>query len=99
MTTQDGERNQHGCAPVYAGSMANVTVKDISDADLAAVTLRAKAEGLSTQAYLRRLIARDAAIPLLPDQLRELMATMRAERTPMTMEEFSDIRRRARRYR
>ena len=78
--------------------MANVTVKDIPDQDLAAITLRAKAEGLSTQAYLRRLIARDAAIPLLPDQLRELTATLRAERTPMSMEEFDAIRRRARRY-
>jgi hypothetical protein len=94
----EAERNQNGCGGIYAGQMANVTVKDVPDQQLAAVTLRAKAEGLSTQAYLRRLIARDAAIPVLPDQLRELMATMRAERTPMSMEEFDDIRRGARRY-
>ena len=78
--------------------MANVTVKDIPEDQLAAVTLRAKAEGLSTQAYLRRLIAREAAIPLLPDQLREIMAEMQATRTPMSMEEFDEIRRRNRRY-
>ena len=79
--------------------MANVTVKDIPEDQLAAVSLRAKAEGLSTQAYLRRLIAREAAIPLLPDQLSAIAAEMRATRTPMTMEEFDDIRRRNHRYR
>ena len=78
--------------------MANVTVKDIPEDQLAAITLRAKAEGLSTQAYLRRIIAREAAIPLLPDQLREIMAEMQATRTPMSMEEFDEIRRRNRRY-
>jgi hypothetical protein len=78
--------------------MAHVTVKDIPDEDLAAITLRAKAEGLSTQAYLRRLIARDASVPLLPDQLRELTSTLRAERTPMSMEEFDRIRRTSRRF-
>jgi len=93
------DRNQNGCASIYAGSMANVTVKDIPDDHLAAVALRAKAEGLSMQAYLRRLIAREAAIPLLPDQLREIMAEMRATRTPMSMEEFDEIRRRNHRYR
>ena len=79
--------------------MANVTVKDIPEDQLAAVSLRAKAEGLSTQAYLRRLIAREAAIPLLPDQLSAIAAEMRATRTPMTMEEFDEIRRRNHRYR
>ncbi len=78
--------------------MANVTVKDIPEDQLAAITLRAKVEGLSTQAYLRRIIAREAAIPLLPDQLREIMAEMQATRTPMSMEEFDEIRRRNRRY-
>ncbi len=99
MSASDPKRNQNGCAPIYAGSMANVTVKDIPEDQLAAVSLRAKAEGLSTQAYLRRLIAREAAIPLLPDQLRAIAAEMRATRTPMTMEEFDEIRRRNHRYR
>lgn len=97
MTAGDGERNHSGCDLIYAGAMANVTVKDIPDDQLAAVTLRAKAEGLSMQAYLRRLIARDAAVPLLPDQLRAISAEMRATRTPMTMEEFDEIRKRRRR--
>ena len=99
MPTPSPERNQNGCGPFYAGSMANVTVKDIPEDQLAAVSLRAKAEGLSTQAYLRRLIAREAAIPLLPDQLRAIAAEMRATRTPMSMEEFDEIRRRNHRYR
>ena len=99
MTAGDPDRNQNGCESTYAGPMANVTVKDIPDDQLAAVTLRAKAAGLSVQAYLRRLIAREAAIPLLPDQLRAISAEMRATRTPMTMEEFDQIRRRNHRYR
>lgn len=99
MRTDDSSRNQNGCDLSYAGSMANVTVKDIPEDQLAAITLRAKAEGLSTQAYLRRIIAREAAIPLLPDQLREIMAEMQATRTPMSMEEFDEIRRRNHRYR
>ena len=91
-------RNQNGSNADYRGPMANVTVKDIPDDQLAAIGLRAKAEGLSVQAYLRRLIARDAAIPLLPDQLRALTAELQATRTPMTMEEFDEIRRRNRRF-
>ncbi len=91
-------RNQNGSSGDYRGRMANVTVKDIPDDQLAAIGVRAKAEGLSVQAYLRRLIARDAAIPLLPDQLRALTAEMQATRTPMTMEEFDEIRRRNRRF-
>lgn len=91
-------RNQNGSTGDYGGPMANVTVKDIPDDQLAAITVRAKAEGLSVQAYLRRLIARDAAIPLLPDQLRALTAELQATRTPMTMEEFDEIRRRNRRF-
>jgi plasmid stability protein len=79
--------------------MANVTVKDIPDDQLAAITVRARAEGLSTQAYLRRLIAREAAIPLLPDQIRALTDELIATRTPISMEEFDEIRRRNRRYR
>ena len=99
MSATDPDRNHSGCDPIYADPMANVTVKDIPEDQLAAVTLRAKAEGLSTQAYLRRLIARDAAVPLLPDQLRAIAAEMRATRTPMTMEEFHEIRtRRSRRW-
>jgi len=99
VSASDPDRNQNGCDPIYAGSMANVTVKDIPEDQLAAVSLRAKAEGLSTQAYLRRLIARDAAVPLFPDQLRAIAAEMRATRTPMTMEEFDEIRtRRSRRW-
>ena len=99
MRTDDPKRNQNGCDSSYAGTMANVTVKDIPEDQLAAITLRAKAEGLSTQAYLRRLIARDAAVPLLPDQLRAIADELRATRTPMTMEEFHEIRtRRNRRW-
>lgn len=97
MTGDRPSRNQNGCDSAYAGTMANITVKDIPDEQLAAVTLRAKAEGLSMQAYLRRLIARDAAVPLLPDQLRAISAEMRATRTPMTMEQFDEIRKRRRR--
>ena len=99
MRTDDPNSNQNGFDLSYAGSMANVQVKDIPEDQLAAVSLRAKAEGLSTQAYLRRLIAREAAIPLLPDQLRAIAAEMRATRTPMSMEEFDEIRRRNHRYR
>lgn len=99
MSASDPDRNHNGCDPIYAGLMANVTVKDIPEDQLAAVSLRAKAEGLSTQAYLRRLIAREAAIPLLPDQLGAIAAEMSATRTPMTMEEFDEIRRRNHRYR
>jgi len=97
MTLSEPNRNQNGCGGAYDAEMANVTVKDVPGDHLAAITLRAKAEGLSTQAYLRRLIARDAAIPLLPDQLREIAAELRATRTPMTMEEFDAIRSRRRR--
>ena len=99
MRTDDPKRNQNGCDSSYAGTMANVTVKDIPEDQLAAITLRAKAEGLSTQAYLRRLIARDAAVPLRPDQRRAIADELRATRTPMTMEEFHEIRtRRNRRW-
>ena len=73
--------------------MANVTIKDVDEHDLGTIALHAKALGLSTQEYLRRLIARDAASPMLPDELRELAAARREGRVPITMEQFNQARR------
>ncbi|HMQ25097.1 MAG TPA: hypothetical protein PKA98_03850 [Acidimicrobiales bacterium] len=75
--------------------MANVTIKDIDDDDLAGVARRAAHLGLSTQEYLRRLIAREAARPALPDELADLASQLRTLREPMTMGEFDRVRRRA----
>lgn len=92
-------RNHSGSNLTYGVGMANVTVKDIPDDQLAAIGVRAKAEGLSTQAYLRRLIAREAAIPLLPDQIRAITDHLIATRPPISMEEFDEIVRRNRPFR
>ena len=75
--------------------MANVTIKDIDDSDLEGVARQAAHLGLSTQEFLRRLIAREAARPLLPNELAELARQVRAERTPIPMAEFNRVRRRA----
>jgi hypothetical protein len=74
--------------------MPSVTIKSIEPEHLEVVARKAAAAGMSTQEYLRRLIARDAAQPLLPNQLAELARQLREGRTPMTMEEFNRIRRR-----
>ncbi|HYZ98562.1 MAG TPA: hypothetical protein VE575_07405 [Acidimicrobiales bacterium] len=75
--------------------MVSVTIKDIDPDGLEVVTRKAAAAGMSVQEYLRRLIARDAAQPLLPNQLAELARQRREGRTPLSMEEFNRIRRRA----
>ncbi len=75
--------------------MANVTIKDINDSDLEGVARQAAHLGLSTQEFLRRLIAREAARPALPDELADLARQARAERQPMPMAEFNRVRRRA----
>jgi hypothetical protein len=75
--------------------MANVTIKDIDDSDLAGVARHAARLGLSTQEFLRRLIAREAARPVLPDELTELARQVRSGRQPMPMAEFNRVRRRA----
>jgi hypothetical protein len=74
------------------GRVANVTIKDIDDGDLGQINAKAGAQGLSTQEYLRRLIAREAALPMLPDELRDLAARRRAGRQPLTMEQFEASR-------
>jgi hypothetical protein len=75
--------------------MANVTIKDIDNDDLAGIARHAAYLGLSTQEFLRRVIAREAARPALPDELTELARQLRADRQPMTMAEFNRVRRRA----
>lgn len=75
--------------------MANVTIKDVDDDDLERVAGKAAHLGLSTQEFLRRLIAREAALPVLPDELTELARQVRADRQPMPMAEFNRVRRRA----
>jgi hypothetical protein len=75
--------------------MANVTIKDIDDGDLEGVARQAAHLGLSTQEFLRRLIAREAARPVLPDELTELARQVRAQRQPMPMAQFNRVRRRA----
>ena len=75
--------------------MANVTIKDVDAHDLGEVAARAAALGMSTQEYLRRLIAREAQRPAITDQLRVLAEQRRAGRTPMTMAEFSAARKSA----
>jgi hypothetical protein len=75
--------------------VANVTIKDIDDDDLAGVARQAASLGLSTQEFLRRLIAREAARPALPDELAELARRARVGREPMAMAEFDQVRRRA----
>jgi negative regulator of replication initiation len=75
--------------------MANVTIKDIDDDAFRDIAERADALGMSTQEYLRRLIAREAGRPHLPDELAELAARTRSGRTPMSMDEFDSIRRAA----
>ena len=61
--------------------------------DLHAVSAQASAQGLATQAYLRRLIAREAARPVVPDELATLAAKRREGRTPLSMHEFDQLRR------
>jgi hypothetical protein len=75
--------------------MANVTIKDVDDNDLATVAARANAAGMSTQELLRRLIAREAARPVVPNELAALAAKRRLGRTPMSMVEFNRVRRAA----
>lgn len=75
--------------------MANVTIKEVDDSDLRSVAVRAKAEGMSTQEFLRRLIAREAARPIIPNELATLAAKRRAGRTPMSMNDFNRVRRAA----
>lgn len=75
--------------------MANVTIKDLDENDLSEVSRRASSAGMSTQEYLRRLIAREARRSELPDQLAELARQRRHGRTPMSMDEFAKVRRRA----
>jgi hypothetical protein len=75
--------------------MANVTIKEVDDAHLSAVAERASADGMSTQEFLRRLIAREAARPHVPDELAALAAKRRAGRVPLSMKEFNRVRRAA----
>ncbi|MFN3218653.1 MAG: hypothetical protein ACE367_19330 [Acidimicrobiales bacterium] len=75
--------------------MANVTIKDIDDNALRHVAAQAEALGMSTQEFLRRLIVREAARPRLPDELIDMAAELRAQRTPMSMDEFDRARRAA----
>ncbi len=75
--------------------MANVTIKDVDDDDLAGVARQAAELGLSTQEFLRRLIAREAARPALPDELADLASQLRSLREPMAMSDFERVRRRA----
>jgi len=77
----------------YHTHMANVTIKDIDNDALAEVARRAHDLGMSTQEYLRRLIARDASRPRMPDELATLAERVRAERTPMSMDDFDRARR------
>jgi hypothetical protein len=79
----------------YHVTMANVTIKDIDDRDLQGVARQAALLGLSTQEFLRRLIAREAARPALPDELAELARRARSGRQPMPIAEFQRARRRA----
>ena len=79
----------------YSTHMANVTIKDIDADDLSEVASRATRLGMSTQEYLRRLIAREAQRPVVLDQLRLLAEQRRAGRTPMTMADFDAVRTRA----
>ena len=77
--------------------MASITIKDVPDDDLRAIADRAKAQGISVQSYLRRVLAREAALPVVRDQIRDLAAALRATRTPMSWEVFERVRREARR--
>jgi hypothetical protein len=73
--------------------MANVTIDEVDDGDLSSVAQRAASEGMSTQEYLRRLIAREAARPFIPDELGAFAAKRSAGRTPISITEFNRIRR------
>ena len=75
--------------------MANVTIKDVNEHDLGEVSRRAAQVGMSTQEFLRRLIAREASRPMLPDQLVVLARERRAGRAPMSMDDFARVRRTA----
>lgn len=75
--------------------MASVTIKDVSETDLAALAGRAELEGMSVQELMRRLIAREAARPILADELAALVRRHQADRKPMTMAEFNKARRTA----
>jgi phage FluMu protein gp41 len=95
MTSGFTDGCEFGSKLVYSVGMANVTVKDINDSDLDGVARQAAALGMSTQEFLRRLIARQAALPTLPDELAELAREVRATRQPMSMDEYERVRRRA----
>ena len=84
-----------GTISVTMSCMANVTIKDIDAGDLGEVASRATLLGMSTQEYLRRLIAREAQRPVVLDQLRLLAEQRRAGRTPMAMADFDAVRTRA----
>lgn len=75
--------------------MANVTIKDLDDADLRGVAERAGRLGLSTQEYLRRMIAREVRRPVVEDQLAALAERRRTGKQPMSLQEFDQARRRA----
>ncbi len=70
-----------------------MTIKEVDDGDLSSVAARAANEGMSTQEFLRRLIAREAARPIVPDELTLLAAKRRSGRTPISMNEFNRVRR------
>lgn len=72
-----------------------MTIKDVDERDLGEVARRAADAGMSTQEYLRRVIAREANRPMLPHQLAELAERHRSGRTPMPMDRFATERRRA----
>lgn len=72
--------------------MANVTIKDVDENDLGEVARRAAESGMSTQEFLRRLIAREARRPQVPDQLAEIARRRRTGRRPMTMDDFARAR-------
>ncbi len=75
--------------------MANVTIKDIDADHLEAVASHAASLDMSTQAFLRRLIAQEATRPILVDQLAALSERRRTGRPPMSMDQFHTTRRRA----
>ena len=73
----------------------SITVKDVDEHDLVELSRRAAAGGQSVQEYLRRVIAHEASRPLLPDELADMAKRRRAGRTPMSMDRFQAVRRKA----
>lgn len=79
--------------PWYRNCVSVLTVKNLDEGVLARLAERAAAEGRSVQELARECLTRAADVPTLHEQL----AARRAERWPMSWEQFEKFRQRPRR--